>query len=123
MRILIIAVGLATLVLAGTGFVRPERMISVARSLWQNPATFYLAVALRVVVGVALIVIAPATRFPDVFYVLGLITLAAATIGLMLGANRLGRFLEWWLALPRPMILGWALFAAAFGAFLIYGVA
>jgi len=123
MRIFIIAVGLTIIGLAGTGAARPGRMISVARSVWQNPAAFYFAVGLRVVMGIALIVVAPASRFPDVFYVLGLITLAAATVGLMLGAERLGRFLEWWLTRPQSFIRAWALFAAAFGVFLVYGVA
>ena len=123
MRILIIAVGLATLAFAGVGFAQPERMARFARSLWQNPVAFYVAVALRLVVGVALITIAPATRFPDVFYVLGLITVSAAIIGMIAGADRLGRFLEWWLTRPQPLLRAWALFAAAFGAFLVYGVA
>ena len=123
MRIIVIAVGLAAIGFAGVGLVQPGRLISLTRGLWQKPAAFYVAVALRAVLGIALVTVAPASRFPDVFYVLGLITLAAAIVGLVLGADRLGRFVEWWLARPEPFIRVWALIAVGFGAFLIYGVA
>ena len=122
MRMIVIAVGLLTLGIAGIGLVQPERLVSNVRELCQKSAALYVAVGLRAVLGIALIIVAPASRFPDVFYILGLITVGAAVVALMLGADRLRRIIEWWVNRTEPFIRVWALVAAAFGAFLIYGV-
>ena len=122
MRWIVIAVGLAAIGFAGIGLVRPPRLLGVVRDLWLKPGALYLAVAIRVALGVALIMVAPTSRFPDVFYVLGLVILTAAIIGLVLGTARLGRFIEWWLARPEPFIRTWSALAIGFGVFLIYGV-
>ena len=122
MRLIVIAIGLAAVGFAGVGLLQPSRLIGVVRDFWLKPGALYLAVALRAVLGVALIVVAPASRFPDVFYVLGLITLAAAALGLVLGTAHLRRFLEWWMERPTTFLRVWLSLAVAFGAFLVYGV-
>jgi len=83
----------------------------------------YFAVLVRLALGLALIISAPASRFPSVFPILGWVAIAAGVAAAFLGRDRLRRFVNWWVErFSPPTIRLWVLFAMAFGGFLIYGV-
>jgi hypothetical protein len=82
----------------------------------------YVAVVARLLLGAALIVVAPESRFPLVFEILGWFAIVAAVIMLFAGRVRLRRFVAWFEQSSQTMIRVWLLFGIAFGAFLVYGV-
>ena len=52
--------------------------------------------------------------------ILAVIAVVAAVMILVMGQARLDRFVDWWLARPDAVMRVSCLFAAAFGAYLVY---
>ena len=83
----------------------------------------YIAVIVRLVLGAALIIAAPASPFPIVFQVLGSIAIVAAVVLALLGRERIRKFTAWLSGRFSALIIRlWLLFGMAFGGFLVYGV-
>lgn len=112
-----VLVGLGSLV----GIVAPGRLIGVVRAVMNRPGVLYLAVIVRVALGVLLIAAAPVSRFPTAFLAVGWIAIAAALAIPFIGYVRLMRLMDWFAGLPAIAIRGWLVFGFVFGAFLIYG--
>jgi hypothetical protein len=102
------------------GFVRPTGLVRFVEKIWQSPAGFRLAVAVRLVLGVVLVVAAPDCRFPQVVRILGILSIVAGAAAAALGHERLRSFVQWWVGRPPGFVRGWSLVAAAFGCFLVY---
>jgi hypothetical protein len=83
---------------------------------------FHVAVLARLLLGAALIIAAPESRFPVIFEILGWIAVLAAVAILLMGRERLRKFVAWFQKFSQLMIRVWLLFGIAFGAFLVYGV-
>jgi len=120
MSSIIVVFGIAVALLGAMGLVRPTGLIRFVETAWQSSTGFYLAVTVRVVLGVILIVAAPDCRFPDVVRILGIVSLIAAAVAAILGHERLRSFVEWWIGRPAGFIRGWSVAAVAFGCFLVY---
>jgi len=112
--LLIMGVGLV-------GVAAPARVIAFTR-FWQNPGALWLAAGIRVAMGVALYLVAPETRAPQVFQAFGILVVVAGVLLPFLGRERIGRLIDWWAALPEGMIRGWALFAVLLGVLILYGL-
>ena len=104
------------------GFVRPKGLVGFVRSVWQSRTGLYSAIGIRVVFGLLLLATASESRFPQVFRVLGVISLVAAAISPFLGFARLRRFVQWWGDRSPGIIRVWSLVTVGFGAFMIYAV-
>ena len=103
------------------GIFVPNKLTSMVQGVMAKPSGLYVAVAVRLVLGAALIVAAPQSKFPTTFLVLGWIAIAAA-VGLpLVGRARISALLGWFVRMPSVMIRLWLLFGLAFGAFLVYG--
>jgi hypothetical protein len=113
--ILITAVGLL-------GVISPGNLIRFVSVAWQSRAGLYLAIIVRLILGVALIRAASGSRFPDALGVLGVISILAALVASALGFDRLRGFVQWWATRPVAFTRAWALVAAGFGVFLVYAV-
>jgi len=109
-------------VLSVFGLYSPARLTRMVRGAVERPWGIYLAVIVRLALGLALIVAAPGSRFPAVFEVLGWVALAAAVALVFLGRERLRSLVGWVDRLPRSLVRSWLVFGAAFGGFLVYGV-
>jgi len=103
------------------GIAAPGRLIGVVRAVMDRPGGLYLAVIVRVALGVLLIAAAEAARFPTAFLALGWIAIAAALAIPFVGYVRLMRLVEWFAGMPAVAIRAWLVFGFAFGGFLIYG--
>lgn len=103
------------------GIAVPARLIGVVRAVMSDPRGLYFAAIVRLVLGVLMILAAPASLFPVVFRVIGVIAVLAALAIPVMGRARLERFVDWFAAMPAAVIRGWLIFAFAFGAFLVYG--
>jgi len=122
MSVIVTLFGAAIGALGILGLIRPATLIGFISAAWQSRAGLYLAIILRLVLGVALIGAASGSRFPDALGILGIISIVAALVAPSLGFERLRAFVQWWIARPLGFIRAWALIAAVFGAFLVYAV-
>ena len=122
-QITVLVIGVTVFVLAVWGVFVPEKLRTWVSSAMDRYWGIYAAVIVRLVLGTALIVVAPASRFPVVFQVLGLLTIVAAIVVALMGRERIRRFLAWFSErFSAPIIRLWLLFGMAFAGFLVYGV-
>lgn len=122
-RVVVLIIGVTVLVLAAWGMFAPDRLKTWVASAMDKYWGIYLAVIVRLVLGSALIIAAPASRFPVVFQVLGLLTIVAAIVVAFMGRERVRRFLAWFSErFSASIVRSWLLFGMAFAGFLVYGV-
>ena len=104
------------------GILNPAGFVRYVASVWQQSSGVYLAVVVRVVLGVILLYIASDTRFPIFFQLFGGLALLGAVLIPFMGRGRIDRMLNWFTEQGSPLIRLWMLFGIAFGLFLAYGV-
>jgi len=122
-QISLLVIGVTVIVLAGWGIFAPEKLMTFVTSAMDKSWGIYVAVIVRLVLGSALIIVAPASLFPIVFEVLGVIAIVAAIVLLLMGRERMRRFIAWFSArFSASIIRLWLLFGVAFGGFIVYGV-
>ena len=91
--------------------------------LWfDNPRGLYAAAAFRIIFGLALIYIAKATQWPEILDIVGLFTLVAGFVLLLLGLERFHKIVDWCCWQSVGMLRIWSFFALLLGGFLVYVV-
>jgi len=121
-QIVVLVAGISLCLFAAWGVYAPKRLLQLVKGVMDADWGIYFAVLVRLVLGLALILFAPASLFPLVFLILGWVAIAAGVIAAFLGRDRLRRFVNWWVErFSPPAVRVWVLFALAFGGFLIYG--
>jgi hypothetical protein len=122
-QVMVLCFGVAVCAAALWGFYTPDSIKGLINKVTDKHWGIVLLVVARLLLGLALIIAAPESRFELIFQILGGITLAAGIGLIFIGRVRLKRFVAWWFELFTPLVIRvWLLFATAFGGFLIYGV-
>ena len=122
-QITVLVIGVTVIVLAGWGIFAPEKLMTLVASAMDKYWGIYIAVIVRLVLGAALVIVAPSSLFPIVFQALGVIAIVAAIALVLVGRERTRRFIAWWSERFSAQIVRlWLLFGVAFGGFLVYGV-
>ncbi len=91
-----------------------------AMNKWTGQPRFLFAVIIRVVLGAILLSEAANLKFPLAMKIIGGISILAAVVLLLVGQERMDRFIDWWMRMSDNLLRFWSIFAFAFGAFLIY---
>jgi cell division protein FtsW (lipid II flippase) len=99
--------------------VSPARVNDLAR-LFTDKTGMWVASAIRAVLGLGLLAAASESKAPMVLRTLGLIILIVAILIPILGLDRHRKMIDWWLARPRTMQIGWGAVTFVFGILLIY---
>ena len=122
-QIVVLVAGISLCMFAAWGIYAPKELLQSVKGMMDADWGIYFAVIVRLMLGVALIITAPGSRFPLVFQIVGWVAIVAGVAAVFLGRERLRRFTNWWFErFSPPGIRLWVLFAMAFGGFLIYGV-
>jgi hypothetical protein len=122
-QIIVLVIGGTVIVLAGWGMFAPDKLMTFVTSAMDQHRGMYIAIAVRLALGLALISVAPASLFPVVFQVLGWIAIISAIALAAAGRERVRRLIAWVSErFSAFMVRLWLLFGIAFGAFLVYGV-
>ena len=122
-QIVVLVAGISLCMFAAWGIYAPQRLLQSVKGMMDADWGIYFAVIVRLMLGVALIITAPGSRFPLVFLIVGWVAIAAGMVAVFIGRERLRRFTNWWFErFSPPSIRLWLLCAMAFGGFLIYGV-
>lgn len=116
---IVVGLGILVVVLGAVGFVAPGQFRAVFGSM-SSRRRFIAAVALRLVFGIFLWIVADELRFPQVLRVIAVIAIAAAIGIVIMGESRLNRFIDWWLALSDQWLRLSGVFVVAFGGFMVY---
>jgi hypothetical protein len=99
--------------------IAPEKFKSIMNS-WTGQPRFLFAVIVRVLLGAVLLAEAENLKFPFAMQILGGISIAAAIVILLMGQDRLDRFIGWLMRMSDNVLRAWSVFGLAFGVFLIY---
>ena len=91
-----------------------------AMNKWTGQPRFLFAVIIRVVLGAILLSEAATLRFPLAMKIIGAISILAAVILLLIGQERMDRFIDWWMKQSDNLLRVSSVLAIAFGAFFIY---
>ena len=122
MSYVVIILSLSIAALGVFGLVAPQRLVALAIHR-QTRSALLAAGAFRLVLGVALILAAPASKAADVLRFLGVVLIVAGLATPLLGVERSRRLIEWWAALGSGFVRAWGCIALAIGLLLIYAVA
>ena len=121
-QIVVLALGVLVCTMSVWGVVAPRKMMEVVTGILDKDWGIHLAVVVRLLLGAALIIAAPGSRFPHFFEILGWIAVVAAVAIVIMGRERLRRFVALFTRMSDVMIRIWLLFGIAFGALLVYGI-
>ena len=122
MSYVILLFGAATLLAGLIIMVNPEMIFGPIRRSFESLNLHILAVVIRIIIGAALIIYAAESRFPTVFFILGWVSIAAASMLALMGRTNFKRLMSWALGLTDSFGRVAGIFAALFGGFLIYAV-
>ena len=122
-QIIVLVLGASICAFSVWGLYAPDKLVKWVARVANHATGIYVAVAVRLVLGVALIIIAPDSRFPLVFQALGWLAIAAAVALAAMGRQGIRRLVAWFERLSPAISRVWLLFGLAFGGFLVFGVA
>jgi hypothetical protein len=119
MTFIALILSLSVACLGAVGVASPPRLLAIVQK-FQSPAGLYVAMAIRLALGISLFLAAPASRAPDVLRVFGVVIMVAGLITPLFGLERFRRLLDWWAAHGSGFVRLWAAIALAFGLFLSF---
>lgn len=122
MRLLGLLVALLILLIGLTGVVAPEFLLSISQQ-FVSAKGIYLAAALRIGMGIVLVLAAPKSRAPLLLRVLGGIVFLAGVASIWIGAERAQLILDWAVAQGSGFIRVWAILPLVLGAVVTYALA
>ena len=122
MRIAALLVALFIVVVGMVGIVSPDSLTTVRRQYFATPVGLYTAGAVRVVMGLVLILVARVSRAPKILRTLGAVMCAQGLAATLLGLDRAHAILEWEAMHPVLLRAG-AMVALAGGSFTAFAVA
>ena len=117
-----ILVSLTGLAVSGIGLFGVVAPANLKRLLgdWRVMTRLPVTVAIRILFGCIFVIAATDCRLLTAVRLIGFLEFASAAVLLGLGAQRLERFVEWWLQRPSSFVRYWCLNGSALGILLIY---
>ena len=102
-----------------TILILPEKFKNIMNR-WTGQPRFLFAVIIRVVLGAILLSEAANLKFPLAMKIIGAISILAAVVLLLVGQERMDRFIDWWMKQSENVFRVASVLAIVFGAFFIY---
>ena len=121
-RLAALLVALFTIVVGVVGLISPEGGTSIRRLYFATPVGQHVACAIRVVMGLVVILCAPASRTPKILRVLGAMMCIQGIAGTLMGPYHARAVLEWETAQGAAVLRIGAAVALACGVFIAFAV-
>src|SRR6476659_7788595 len=115
-------VALFTIVIGIVGLISPEGVTTVRRMYFATPARMHVAAAVRLAMGLAVILCASASRAPKTLRVLGALMCMQALSATLLGPDHARAVLEWETMQGNALLRVGAAVALAAGCFMAFAV-
>jgi hypothetical protein len=120
MTLVIILFGALTFLAGIVILINPEIIFGYLYKNIEKPILHILAVAIRLVLGLFMILESNVSRFPQIIEVIGWISIIAAIVLGIIGKRYFNSLMKWALSLSEPLGRIGGIFAIGFGAFLVY---
>jgi hypothetical protein len=121
MRMAALLVALFTVVISVVGLVSPDSVTSVRRHNFATPTGTYTAGAVRLAMGLVVILAATASRAPKTLRLLGALMCMQGLSATILGPEHARTILEWETMRPALLRAG-AIVALASGVFMVFAL-
>jgi hypothetical protein len=115
-------VAIFTIVVGLGGLISPDSVTAVRRLYFATPAGLYAAGAVRVAMGLVVILCATASRAPQILRALGAVMCMQALAAALLGPDRARAVLEWEAMQGTALLRAGATVALASGGFIAFAV-
>jgi hypothetical protein len=115
-------VAIITIVIGFVGLISPDRLTAVRRLYFATPVRLYAAGAVRVAMGLVIILCAPASRAPKTLRALGALMCMQALAATLMGPDRARAVLEWETMQRTALLRVGGAVALASGAFIAFAV-
>ena len=122
MRFAAFLVALFVIVVGIAGLVSPDSMTTVRRLYFATPVGLYAAAAVRVAMGLVVILSAPASRAPKTLRALGAVMCMQGLAATLFGPDRARAILEWEAMQGAALLRAGAAVALATGGFVAFAV-
>ena len=122
MRFAALLVAIFTIVLGMLGLISPDSVTTVRRLYFATPAGLYAAAAVRIAMGLAVILCASASRAPKALRALGGVMCMQGFVAMLLGPDRAREVLEWETMQGNTLLRVGAAVALAVGGFVAFAV-
>ncbi len=122
MRIAASFVALFAIVVGVVGIFMPDSLITIGRYV-ATPAGLYAIAAIRVAIGLVLMLVAPTSRVPRTLRVVGAVVLVAGLATPLFGVERTRAILDWESTQGTALIRVVAGLVLAIGGFIAFAVA
>jgi hypothetical protein len=122
MRIAAFIVALLTIAAGIVGIVSPHGGLAIRRMYFETPGRFYTAGAIRVAMGLVLILAALISRWPWTLRVFGTAMCLQALVATVLGIERARAVMEWEGMQGNALLRAGAVVALVSGAFMAFAV-
>ena len=122
MRIAALPIALLSIFVGIVGIVSPDRGMTLRRLYFATPGLFYTAVAVRSVMGLALILAASSSRWPGILRALGAVVCLQGLSATLLGLDRARAVMEWEGMQGSALLRAGAAVALASGCFIVFAV-
>jgi hypothetical protein len=121
MNIVAFILSLAVAALGIMGMLFPTRLAETGK-LFLRPGGLFVAAAIRITLGAALYLAAPASRAPGTLMALGIFIIITGFITPLFGRERASRMIDWWTSKGPAFMRLWGALASILGLFLAYAV-
>ena len=122
MRFAAFLVALFALIVGIVGLVSPDSVMTVRRLYFSTPVGLYAAGAVRVAMGLVVILSAPASRAPKTLRALGAVMCMQGLAATLFGPDRARAILEWEAMQGAALLRVGAAVALATGGFVAFAV-
>lgn len=100
--------------------VNPDIIFGFLKKRSSRIELYIVAVAIRLILGAALIYQSGVSRYPVVIEIIGWLSIGAAVLFAVIGHRRFCGIMDWAFSLIKPWGRAGGVIAAGFGAFLVY---
>jgi hypothetical protein len=122
MRFLALLVAFLIVVVGLAGVFAPDRLITVGRYV-VTPVGLYAIAALRIGIGLLLMVVAPVSRAPKTLRAFGAVVFIAGLVTPLFGVERTRAIVDWEATQGTALVRVGAGLAVAIGSFIAFAVA
>jgi hypothetical protein len=114
-------VALLTIAVATVGIVHPDTITTLRRAYFATPGRLHTAAAVRVAMGLAVMLAASGSRWPKILRALGAVMCLQGLAAALMGPEHARAVLEWEAVRPALLRIG-AVVALVAGGFIAYAV-
>jgi hypothetical protein len=124
LRLAALLFALFTIIISVGGFLFPDAFMTVRRSYYATPGRFYTVGAIRVAMGLVLIMAGSISRWPRILRALGVVVCLQGFVAtLFFGLERARAVMEWEAMQGTALLRVGAVAALAGGSFVAFAVA